>query len=99
MRPTMIGAVLVLLAGIGAAEANTIRNACLKGERKANPRLCTCIQTAADRTLSRKDQRLAATFFRDPDRAQEIRQSDRRAHEVFWQRYKSFGAFAASICR
>ncbi len=97
MKALMIGTVLVLTGGM--AQADTILRACLNGERAGNPVLCSCIQQAANRTLTSSDQRLAATFFRDPDRAQAIRQSSRPSHEVFWQRYKNFGAFAASICR
>jgi hypothetical protein len=41
---------------------------------------------------------LAATFFSDPHRSQEIRQSDRSSHEVFWKRYKKFGARAQQMC-
>ena len=97
MKAIALGAALALLGT--AADANIIRNACIKGERAGNPNLCSCIQAAADRTLSRGDQKLAATFFRDPDKAQAIRQSKRRSHEVFWQRYKNFGAYAATICQ
>ena len=52
-----------------------------------------------DLTLDSGDQRLAATFFSDPHRAQVIRQSDNSGHERFWKRYKQFGANAESYCR
>ena len=42
---------------------------------------------------------MAAEFFDDPHRAQEIRQSDRRSHEAFWQRYKNFGQTAEIFCQ
>ncbi len=97
MRQVFLGAFFVVLAG--TAQADSIRSACLKGsERAGNPRLCSCIQMAADQTLTRTDQKLAASFFRDPDRAEEVRMSKRRNHEEFWRRYKAFGAFAASVC-
>ncbi|MGB7319532.1 MAG: hypothetical protein WBC85_16330 [Planktotalea sp.] len=81
------------------AEAGTLQRACMKSERKAaNRSLCSCIQKAAKGTLSSSDQRLAATFFRDPHKSQEIRQSDRTSHEVFWKRYKEFGARAQQMC-
>ena len=84
----------------GPVHAEAIKQACLQSERaNGNGQLCRCIQHAANLTLSERDQRLAATFFRDPHRAQEIRQSDRRAHETFWQRYQNFGTTAESICR
>ena len=53
---------------------------------------------AADLTLSMSDQKLAASFFDDPHRAQEIRQSDSRRHERFWERYESFGQTAENFC-
>ncbi len=77
-----------------------ISSACLKAGRKsANRNLCGCIQGVANRDLSSADQRLAATFFRDPHRAQVIRQSDRASHEVFWKKYKAFAARAEGTCR
>ena len=96
MKPVLAAALFAALAL--PAAAGTIRDACLAAERAGTPQLCACIQAAADRTLSKRDQRLAARFFRDPDMAQEIRQSDRRAHEVFWQRYRAFGETAEAFC-
>ena len=64
-----------------------------------NRAVCGCIQDAANLTLTSKDQRLAATFFKDPDRAQEIRQSKRNSHETFWKRYKNFGQTAELFCQ
>lgn len=82
-----------------ASTANQIERACLKSERDvASRRLCGCIQTVANQFLAPRDQRLAASFFSDPHMAQEIRQSDRRSHEVFWERYKKFGETAADYC-
>lgn len=96
MNRLLLGLAFALLAG--SAQAAAIRDACLSAERRGNPRLCACIQMAADRTLTRRDQKMAASFFRDPDRAEEIRMSKRRGHPEFWERYKAFGAFAASVC-
>ena len=80
-------------------EAGPISSACNRSDRKAStPRLCRCIQAAANRELTRADQRLAAKFFRDPHHAQEIRQSDRVSHERFWVRYKRFGTRAEQMC-
>jgi len=39
------------------------------------------------------------TFFADPHRAQEVRQSDNPRDEAFWQRYKAFASRAENICR
>ncbi len=49
-------------------------------------------------TLDGRDQRLAARFFRDPNMAQQVRQSDRRSDESFWLRYRAFGSAAESYC-
>lgn len=96
MRASILAIALILAAV--PASAGTIRDACMKGERRGSPQLCSCIQSAADRTLSKSDQRLAATFFSDPDRAQEVRQSKSRSHSVFWERYKNFGQTAEAYC-
>ena len=81
------------------ASAETIRQACLLSDRGVGQvRLCHCLQGAADRTLSRQDQRLAARFFRDPDYAQKLRRSDRRKDEAFWERYETFGERAEKSC-
>ncbi|KCV81021.1 hypothetical protein ATO10_14504 [Actibacterium atlanticum] len=90
---------LIALMVAPAAQAGTIERACLKADRKAASRsLCGCIQDAADLTLSKGDQKMAASFFSDPHRAQEIRQSDRSSHETFWKRYKQFGQTAQVYC-
>ena len=81
------------------AMAGPIDRACMTSDRRArSPRLCACIQQVADQTLSRADQRMAAKFFRDPQRAQDIRQSDNRSHETFWRKYRAFGETAAAMC-
>ncbi|MEP3347836.1 MAG: hypothetical protein ABJN34_02390 [Litoreibacter sp.] len=93
-------ALVVSVSAGGVASADQIERACLKSDRKAVSRsLCNCVQQVADLTLDSGDQRLAATFFKDPHRAQVIRQSDNRSHEKFWKRYKEFGSNAASYCR
>ncbi|HEY9020838.1 MAG: hypothetical protein QUV10_10050 [Paracoccaceae bacterium] len=81
------------------AMAGPIDRACMASDRRArSPRLCACIQQVADQTLSRSDQRMAAKFFRDPQMAQDIRQSDNRNHETFWRKYRAFGETAAAMC-
>ncbi len=98
MRAFLFAAVAVAATG-SMLSAGTIERACLKSDRKAVTRaLCGCIQDVADATLTSSDQRLAAKFFKDPHMAQEIRQSDRASHEVFWQKYKQFGATAEVYC-
>lgn len=82
------------------AEAGRIERACAASDRGArDTRLCACIQIVADQTLDRREQRLAASFFKDPHRAQEVRQSDRASHERFWLRYRAFGDAAERACR
>lgn len=86
-------------AGSMAQAAGMIERACMKSDRQAaNRALCGCIQDAADITLTGSDQKLAAKFFKNPQMAQDIRQSDRRGHEIFWERYKSFGETADTYC-
>lgn len=98
MKTMAIAAAMVAL-GATAASAGMIERACVKSERGAAKRsLCGCIQQVADATLSGNDQRLAAQFFKDPHMAQVIRQSDNVSHEVFWKRYKAFGATAQNYC-
>ncbi len=101
-RTTLLAAALAaLLAGFGAepAAAGPISSACLaSGRAQATPQLCGCIQSVADQTLSRADQRAAAKFFRDPHQAQEVRQSSRPRDEAFWLRYRDFGATAEAYC-
>lgn len=80
------------------AHAGTIERACLKADRSGTRSLCGCIQNVADITLSRSDQRKAAQFFENPQRAQDIRMSDRRSDERFWDRYQEFGNAARAYC-
>lgn len=103
MRGVILGALVAVLLGAGlapwGAQAGRIERACLGSGRDAASRpLCDCIQRVADATLKRRDQRMAARFFDDPHRAQVVRQSDRRSHEAFWQRYKRFGELAEGYC-
>lgn len=82
-----------------AAHAGMIERACLKSDRGAAKRaLCGCIQQVANATLDNRDQRMAVKFFKDPHMAQVIRQSDNASHEVFWKKYKAFGATAKTYC-
>lgn len=90
-----------VLASVSATSvfAGPVERACRQSDRpRASASLCSCIGRVADQTLSRNDQRTAATFFKDPDKAQEVKMSDRRSHEEFWQRYKRFGQTAEAYC-
>ncbi|MBM2575039.1 hypothetical protein JQC91_01865 [Jannaschia sp. Os4] len=111
MRSFLIGAALAVgVAGCGgggggdrgpvrAYAEGPIRSACLGQDRRAaTSALCGCVQAAADRTLSAGDQRRSLPFYRDPHRAQEVRQSDRARDEAFWTRYKQFVDTAERMC-
>lgn len=90
-----------LLAGsVNAAFSKDVGKACLSSQRGAGQQLlCRCIQRAADQTLTRRDQRRAADFFKDPDLAQTVRRSDSRRDEDFWDRYEKFSDTARRFCR
>ena len=82
-----------------SAWAGPIESACNRSDRaQANPALCRCIDTVAQQTLTRSEQRRAARFFTDPDLAQEVRMSKRESDNVFWDRYRAFGATAEQYC-
>ncbi|WP_244868042.1 hypothetical protein [Vannielia litorea] len=80
------------------AEAKVLERACNKSDRGASRALCSCIQRVADFELSRSEQRKGAKFFREPQLAQDTRQSDRPDNEVFWKKWKKFGDSAAASC-
>ncbi len=82
-----------------ATATGPISRACMASGREAASRqLCGCIQAAADISMSKRDQSLAASFYDDPHRAQEIRQSDNANHERFWRKYREYGETAGAIC-
>lgn len=98
MRAGLIAAAWIMCVGT-AAHAGVIERACLRSERSlANRTLCGCIQDAANVTLNRGDQRVAARFFRDPQKAQIARRSDKSRDEAFWERYRRFGSVAEAYC-
>ncbi|MDO5528368.1 MAG: hypothetical protein Q4F71_03100 [Paracoccus sp. (in: a-proteobacteria)] len=99
MKRLMIAAAAVVMTAPWAV-AGPIDTACARSDRGArNIPLCGCIQQVADMTLSRADQRRAATFFRDPHRAQEVRTSRRADDSAFWARYRNFTNSAEAYCR
>ena len=102
MKTTLFGAALatLVLSSIPTlALAGPIERACLRSDRDAaNRRVCSCIQQVADMTLRGGDQRRAAKFFADPDRAHETWMSQRESDDAFWERYKNFGATAEAYC-
>lgn len=97
------GSRLATPSGGGGYVARTasgpISNACNRSERKAsNRQLCGCIQAVANTELSSSDQSLAASFFPNPQKAQDTRQSDNPRNEAFWKRYKLFASKAERSC-
>lgn len=93
----------LLLTGLAACSgggvSGPVGSACMEGGRSAaNLALCSCIQSVADQTLSNADQRQAARFFDDPDRAQEVRTSDRPSDDALWDRYRDFTSAATASC-
>lgn len=101
LRIALVAALAVVTPVLTAApaDARQIERACIQSDRRAASRsLCTCIQGVADQLLTSSEQRLAASFFADPHRAQEVRMSDRRRDETFWKRYKQFGSVASQRC-
>ncbi len=97
LRPLFLSIVIIALTA--PVQGGVIERACMSGGRDAaNPNLCGCIQQVADLTLRNSEQRKAAGFFRDPHRAQEVRQSSRSADRKFWERYRAFGDAAQTYC-
>lgn len=81
------------------ASAGPIEGACNRSHRKAaNRQLCGCIQQVADQTLRGSDQRRAASFFKDPEKANKTWQSKSNADDAFWERYKGFSQQAEAYC-
>lgn len=81
------------------AHAGAIENACNRSDRKeSNRQLCGCIQQVADQTLRGADQRRAASFFKDPEKAHKVWMSKSNADDAFWERYKAFSAQAQAYC-
>lgn len=86
------------MAIASGASAGAIDSACQTSGRANDPGICSCIQQVADMTLSNRDQRRAASLFRDPEKAQDVRMSDRKSDADFWDRYKNFASTAEGFC-
>lgn len=97
LRAAFSAAFFVAMAG--AAAAGPIESACNRSDRDAaNRALCDCIQQVADFTLRSTDQRRVAGFFKDPEKAQDVKMSKRGADDAFWDRYKAFSEQAEAYC-
>ena len=96
---TVALAAMLYLVAAPAVIAGPVERACLRSDRQAATRaLCGCSQAAADRVLSGADQRRAAGFFTDPDKAHKVWLSKSERDDAFWDRYKAFGATAEASC-
>ncbi len=103
MRKTLSALALAILAvplATSAVDARAIETACNRSDRASATRsLCSCVQQVANRHLNRSEQRQAARFFSDPDRAQSMRVSRTDRDRAFWQRYRAFANEAETRCR
>jgi len=107
MRWILAAVALVVLSSCGGSggrisgsASGPIGSACVAaGRSSASGALCSCVQAAANQTLSASDQARAAEFFADPEKAQSTRMSDSSASEAFWERYRNFVAMAEAVCK
>ena len=91
---TLFAAILPVMAAAGPVES-----ACNRSDRQAaNRSLCNCIGQVADMTLRGSDQKRIAGFFKDPDKAQDVKMSKRDSDDAFWDRYNAFSAQAEAYC-
>ncbi len=102
MRFSVIAAAIaaaLAFAVPAVAVAGPIENACNRSDRPGATRaMCRCVDQVARQHMTRAEQRRAARFFRDPQRAQDVRMSRRAGDSEFWQRYRAFGAAAERAC-
>ena len=76
-----------------------IQKACQAQGRKAATRgRCGCVQAVANQSLSAGDQRRGASYFKDPHKLQEVRQSSNPGNERFWRDWKAYGERAEQLC-
>jgi hypothetical protein len=90
---------LMALGACSGGVSGDVGRACLSaGRQAASPSLCSCVQRVANQTLTAAEQRRAAGFFSDPDKAQETRRSERAGDKAFWERYRAFSRSAEASC-
>lgn len=100
MRTIVLLSVIASLTACGPRVNGAIAEACVDSDRRAaNAALCNCIGQVASRELSRSDQRQLISFFKDPERANDIKIDDRPPAEAFWERYRGFTRAAERSCR
>jgi len=99
MRKILILLAGLALAGCGGGASGEIGRACIRADREAaTSSLCSCVQRVANQSLSAADQRRAADFFDNPDKAEEVRRSDAARDDAFWERYRAFADRAEAVC-
>lgn len=99
MYKVIAAAVVAGVMAQGAWAGSAVEQACNRsGQSAASASLCSCIQGVADQVLKNSDQRVAASLFGNPDKAQKLRTSDAASTEAFWQRYSGFASAAAASC-
>ncbi len=98
-RHLVLAATLALAACGGGRVTGDVSKACMSaGRQAANASLCSCVQQAANQSLTAAEQRRAAAFFADPQRAQDTRQSGSTSDRNFWTRYRAFVTRAEAMC-
>ena len=96
--PTLLAALFAVVLP-AMATAGPVESACNKSDRQAASRsMCNCIGQVADMTLRGSDQKRAASFFKDPDKAQDVKMSKRDSDDAFWERYQVFTTQAEAYC-
>ncbi len=85
---------------VSISASGPMSRACMASDRKArSDALCGCVQAMANRHLSASEQSRATKFWRDPQRVQDMRQSDNPRNEAFWAKWKAFGADVEQTCK
>ena len=76
-----------------------VSTACkIHNRETATARQCSCIQAAADLTLSQSEQQRAVRFFAEPELLQQIKLSDTPQNERFWYTWARFAETAEQLC-
>ncbi len=73
-------------------------SACMTAQHSPGPEVCSCAQDMADRTLTPKDQQMAARIIADPDMYLEFKNGRNRARKDFIDRYMTWGELAHQQC-
>lgn len=81
------------------ATKGPIYSACRQSGRKAaTSGRCACVQSVANKELTASQQRRGAGYFRNKQKLQDARQSDRASDAAFWKAWKAYGKSAGRQC-